>query len=186
VSRTKAWRWRTLQIAAGQAGHAPYLRRGLSAIGSWTGTPLRDFLKIVGADTAQICWFSARQGRYNSRWTCAPRCIADQMTFKFADEILPRAYGFPMKIRCRPSSASRTRNMSLDGVTNDYKGGYWEDQDIIHSAELNVGLSVSWMRAAYLFVMTSSNAIPSRRWTEQTREQFERVGSRVDGKLAPS
>src|SRR3984957_12028573 len=31
---------------------------GWSAIGSWTGTPLRDFLKLVGADTrAKYCWF---------------------------------------------------------------------------------------------------------------------------------
>ena len=38
---------------------------GWSAIGSWTGTPLRDFLKLVGADTrAKYCWFQcARQGR---------------------------------------------------------------------------------------------------------------------------
>jgi DMSO/TMAO reductase YedYZ molybdopterin-dependent catalytic subunit len=36
-----------------------------SAIGSWTGTPLRDFLKLVGADTrAKYVWFQcARQGR---------------------------------------------------------------------------------------------------------------------------
>src|ERR1700755_2919305 len=31
---------------------------GWSAIGSWTGTPLRDFLKVIGADTrAKYVWF---------------------------------------------------------------------------------------------------------------------------------
>ena len=31
---------------------------GWSAIGSWSGTPLRDFLKLIGADTsAKYCWF---------------------------------------------------------------------------------------------------------------------------------
>ncbi|MES1147922.1 MAG: molybdopterin-dependent oxidoreductase, partial [Bradyrhizobium guangdongense] len=31
---------------------------GWSAIGSWTGTPLRDFLKLIGADTrAKYVWF---------------------------------------------------------------------------------------------------------------------------------
>ena len=75
---------------------------GWSAIGSWTGTPLRDFLKIVGADTrAQYVWFQcADKEGYNSpldmRTALHPQT---QMTFKFADEILPRAYGFPMKIR---------------------------------------------------------------------------------------
>ena len=41
---------------------------GWSAIGSWTGTPLRDFLKLVGADTrAKYCWFQcADKEGYNS------------------------------------------------------------------------------------------------------------------------
>ena len=41
---------------------------GWSAIGSWTGTPLRDFLKIVGADTrAKYVWFQcADKDGYNS------------------------------------------------------------------------------------------------------------------------
>src|SRR5882724_5756017 len=41
---------------------------GWSAIGSWTGTPLRDFLKLVGADTrAKYCWFQcADSDGYNS------------------------------------------------------------------------------------------------------------------------
>ena len=41
---------------------------GWSAIGSWTGTPLRDFLKLIGADTrARYCWFQcADSDGYNS------------------------------------------------------------------------------------------------------------------------
>ena len=41
---------------------------GWSAIGSWTGTPLRDFLKLIGADTrAKYCWFQcADRDGYNS------------------------------------------------------------------------------------------------------------------------
>jgi DMSO/TMAO reductase YedYZ molybdopterin-dependent catalytic subunit len=41
---------------------------GWSAIGSWTGTPLRDFLKIIGADTrAKYVWFQcADKDGYNS------------------------------------------------------------------------------------------------------------------------
>ncbi|MFX6778569.1 molybdopterin-dependent oxidoreductase, partial [Acinetobacter baumannii] len=66
------------------------------------GTPLRDFLKLVGADTrAKYVWFQcADKDGYNSpldmRTALHPQT---QMTFKFADQILPRAYGFPMKIR---------------------------------------------------------------------------------------
>ena len=105
---------------------------GWSAIGSWTGTPLRDFLKLVGADTrAKYCWFQcADKEGYNSpldmRTALHPQT---QMTFKFGDEILPRAYGFPMKIRVPTKLGFKNPKyvVSME-VTNDYKGGYWEDQ----------------------------------------------------------
>src|SRR5258708_25548504 len=52
-----------------------------------------------------------------------------QMTFKFADEILPRAYGFPMKIRVPTKLGFKNPKYVISmEVTNDYKGGYWEDQ----------------------------------------------------------
>src|SRR5437870_13742446 len=52
-----------------------------------------------------------------------------QMTFKFGDEILPRAYGFPMKIRVPTKLGFKNPKyvMSME-VTNDYKGGFSEDQ----------------------------------------------------------
>ena len=71
---------------------------GWSAIGSWTGTPLRDFLKLIGADTrAKYCWFQcADKDGYNSPLDMATALHPQtQMTFKFGDEILPRAYGYP-------------------------------------------------------------------------------------------
>ena len=105
---------------------------GWSAIGSWTGTPLRDFLKIVGADTsAKYCWFQcADKDGYNSPLDMETALHPQtQMTFKFADEILPRAYGFPMKIRVPTKLGFKNPKyvMSME-VTNDYKGGYREDQ----------------------------------------------------------
>ena len=105
---------------------------GWSAIGSWTGTPLRDFLKLVGADTrAKYVWFQcADKEGYNSpldmRTALHPQT---QMTFKFADEILPRAYGYPMKIRVPTKLGFKNPKYVISmEVTNDYKGGYWEDQ----------------------------------------------------------
>lgn len=105
---------------------------GWSAIGSWTGTPLRDFLKLIGADTrAKYVWFQcADKDGYNSpldmRTALHPQT---QMTFKYANEILPRAYGFPMKIRVPTKLGFKNPKyvVSME-VTNDYKGGYWEDQ----------------------------------------------------------
>ena len=105
---------------------------GWSAIGSWTGTPLRDFLKLIGADTkAKYVWFQcADKEGYNSpldmRTALHPQT---QMTFKFADEILPRAYGYPMKIRVPTKLGFKNPKYVISmEVTNDYKGGYWEDQ----------------------------------------------------------
>jgi DMSO/TMAO reductase YedYZ molybdopterin-dependent catalytic subunit len=105
---------------------------GWSAIGSWTGTPLSHFLTLIGADTrAKYCWFQcADKEGYNSpldmRTALHPQT---QMTFKFADEILPRAYGFPMKIRVPTKLGFKNPKyvVSME-VTNDYKGGFWEDQ----------------------------------------------------------
>jgi DMSO/TMAO reductase YedYZ molybdopterin-dependent catalytic subunit len=51
------------------------------------------------------------------------------MAFKFDDKVLPRAYGFPMKIRVPTKLGFKNPKyvVSME-VTNDYKGGYWEDQ----------------------------------------------------------
>ena len=105
---------------------------GWSAIGSWTGTPLRDFLKLVGADVrAKYCWFQCADAEgYNSPLDMASALHPQtQMTFKFGDEILPRAYGFPMKIRVPTKLGFKNPKYVISmEVTNDYKGGFWEDQ----------------------------------------------------------
>ncbi len=103
---------------------------GWSAIGSWTGTPLRDFLKLVGADTrAKYCWFRCAEGYTGTLDMPTALHPQTQMTFKFGDEILPKAYGYPMKIRV-PTKLGFKNPKYVIGmeVTNDYKGGYWEDQ----------------------------------------------------------
>src|SRR5215469_13677562 len=105
---------------------------GWSVIGSWTGTPLRDFLKLIGADTrAKYVWFQcADKDGYNSPLDMETALHPQtQMAFKFADDILPRAYGYPMRIRVPTKLGFKNPKyvVSME-VTNDYKGGYWEDQ----------------------------------------------------------
>jgi len=103
---------------------------GWSAIGSWQGTPLRDFLKLVGADTSAK-WVHFRCAENYTSSLDMPTALhpQTQMTFKFDNKILPRAYGFPMKIRVPTKLGFKNPKyvVSMD-VTNDYKGGYWEDQ----------------------------------------------------------
>src|SRR6476646_3596795 len=102
------------------------------SLGSWTGTPLRDFLKLIGADTrAKYCWFQcADKEGYNSPLDMQSALHPQtQMTIKFGNEILPRAYGYPMKIRVPTKLGFKNPKYEISmEVTNDYKGGYWEDQ----------------------------------------------------------
>jgi len=103
---------------------------GWSAIGSWTGTPLRDFLKRVGADTrAKYVWFRCAEGYSNTIDMPTALHPQTQMTFKFDNEILPRAYGFPMKIRIPTKLGFKNPKYVMEmAVTNKDLGGYWEDQ----------------------------------------------------------
>jgi DMSO/TMAO reductase YedYZ molybdopterin-dependent catalytic subunit len=103
---------------------------GWSAIGSWSGTPLRDFLKLVGADTnAKYVWFRCAEGYTSPIDMPTAMHPQTQMTFKFDDKILPRAYGYPMKIRVPTKLGFKNPKYVISmEVTNDYKGGYWEDQ----------------------------------------------------------
>lgn len=103
---------------------------GWSAIGSWSGTPLRDFLKLVGADTsARYVWFRCAEDYTTSIDMQTAMHPQTQMTFKFDDKVLPRAYGYPMKVRVPTRLGFKNpKYVVAMEVTNDYKGGYWEDQ----------------------------------------------------------
>ena len=103
---------------------------GWSAIGSWTGTPLRDFLKRVGADlSAKYVWFQCAEGYSNTIDMPTALHPQTQMTFKFDNEILPRKYGFPMKIRIPTKLGFKNpKHVTAIYVTNKDLGGYWEDR----------------------------------------------------------
>jgi DMSO/TMAO reductase YedYZ molybdopterin-dependent catalytic subunit len=103
---------------------------GWSAIGSWTGARFSEFLKRVGADTnAKYVNFKCAEGYSTSIDMPTAMHPQTQMTFKYADQILPRAYGFPMKIRIPTKLGFKNpKHVTEMYVTNDYPGGYWEDQ----------------------------------------------------------
>jgi DMSO/TMAO reductase YedYZ molybdopterin-dependent catalytic subunit len=103
---------------------------GWSAIGKWTGTPLREFLRRVGADTrAKYVWFRCAEGYSTSIDMATALHPQTQMTFRFDDEILPRKYGFPMKVRIPTKLGFKNPKHVVEmAVTDKYLGGYWEDQ----------------------------------------------------------
>jgi DMSO/TMAO reductase YedYZ molybdopterin-dependent catalytic subunit len=103
---------------------------GWSAIGSWQGATLSEFLKRIGADTsAKYVWFKCAEGYTNTIDMPTALHPQTQMTFKFANQILPRAYGFPMKIRIPTKLGFKNpKYVVAMEVTNTDKGGYWENQ----------------------------------------------------------
>jgi DMSO/TMAO reductase YedYZ molybdopterin-dependent catalytic subunit len=103
---------------------------GWSAIGKWSGTPLRKFLRRVGADTrAKYVWFRCAEGYSTSIDMPTALHPQTQMTFRFDGEILPRKYGFPMKVRIPTKLGFKNPKYVMElAVTDKYLGGYWEDQ----------------------------------------------------------
>lgn len=103
---------------------------GWSAIGSWTGVRLSEFLRRVGADTrAKYVWFQCAEGYSNTIDMATALHPQTQLTFKFDNEILPRKYGFPMKCRMPTKLGFKNpKHVVAIHVTNNDLGGYWENQ----------------------------------------------------------
>jgi DMSO/TMAO reductase YedYZ molybdopterin-dependent catalytic subunit len=101
-----------------------------SAIGSWQGAVLSDFLKRIGADTrARYLHFKCAEGYTETIDMPTALHPQTQMSFKYDNKILPRAYGFPMKIRIPTKLGfKQPKYVVAMEVTNQDKGGYWENQ----------------------------------------------------------
>lgn len=103
---------------------------GWSAIGKWSGVPFSDFLLRIGADTtAKYVGFKCEDDYYTSIDMATALHPQTLMAFRYADELLPAKYGFPMKLRI-PTKLGFKNPKHVRGifVTNMYPGGYWEDQ----------------------------------------------------------
>jgi DMSO/TMAO reductase YedYZ molybdopterin-dependent catalytic subunit len=102
---------------------------GWSAIGKWSGVPFRTFLERVGADlNAKYVGFKCADEYYTS--IDMPTALHPQtlLAFRFADQVLPPKYGFPMKLRIPTKLGFKNpKHIMAIYVTNAYPGGYWED-----------------------------------------------------------
>ena len=103
---------------------------GWSAIGSWQGVKLSDFLKMIGADlTAKYVWFQCAEGYSNTIDMPTALHPQTQLTLKFDHQFLPRAYGFPIKIRIPTKLGFKNpKYVTAMWVQNNDAGGYWENQ----------------------------------------------------------
>ena len=103
---------------------------GWSAIGKWSGVRFSDFLHRVGADTtAKYVGFRCADDYSTSIDMPTALHPQTQLTLGFGDQILPAEYGFPIKVRMPTKLGFKNpKHVVALFVTNDYPGGYWENQ----------------------------------------------------------
>lgn len=103
---------------------------GWSMIGEWSGTPLREFLTRIGADTtARYVGFECADGYYEG--IDMPTALHPQtlMAFGLAGETLPTSYGYPFKIRIPTKLGFKNpKFVTAIYVTNQRPRGFWSDR----------------------------------------------------------
>jgi DMSO/TMAO reductase YedYZ molybdopterin-dependent catalytic subunit len=103
---------------------------GWSAVGKWGGVPLRTFLERVGADLkSKYVGFRCADKYYTSIDMASALHPQTILALTYAGEVLPRKYGFPVKLRIPTKLGFKNpKHITAMFVTNVYPGGYWEDQ----------------------------------------------------------
>jgi DMSO/TMAO reductase YedYZ molybdopterin-dependent catalytic subunit len=103
---------------------------GWSLIGKWGGPNFGDFLRQVGADTtAKYVGFKCFDEYYTSMDMATALHPQTIMAVTFNDKEIPPKHGFPFKIRVPTKLGFKNpKHVNEIFVTNDYPGGYWEDQ----------------------------------------------------------
>lgn len=103
---------------------------GWSAIGKWGGVRFAHFLARAGADTsAKYIAFHCADNYSTS--IDMPTALHAQtlLTLTYDGQTLPAKYGFPMKLRMPTKLGYKNpKHIVAITVTNEYPGGYWENQ----------------------------------------------------------
>jgi DMSO/TMAO reductase YedYZ molybdopterin-dependent catalytic subunit len=103
---------------------------GWSAIGKWSGVRFSEFLQRVGANLgAKYVGFNCGDEYYSSIDMATALHPQTILAFRYADQILPPKYGFPMKLRIPTKLGFKNpKHITEIFVANDNPGGYWEDK----------------------------------------------------------
>jgi len=103
---------------------------GWSMIGQWTGAPLNELLRRVGADTtARYVGFVCADGYYESIDMATALHPQTIMAFQLSGQTLPPQYGFPFKIRIPTKLGFKNpKFVTALYVTNRNPGGFWVDR----------------------------------------------------------
>ena len=92
--------------------------------------PFRVFLERVGADLrSRYVGFKCADRYYASIDMATALHPQTILALDYANAPLPPKYGFPMKLRVPTKLGFKNpKHIAAIFVTNDYPGGYWEDQ----------------------------------------------------------
>ncbi|WP_312602087.1 molybdopterin-dependent oxidoreductase [Pseudomonas luteola] len=103
---------------------------GWSAIGQWSGVPLKTFLEHIGADTtAKYLAFKCADRYYSSIDMATALHPQTLLALDFGKSPLPPDYGYPLRLRVPTKLGFKNpKHIGELFVTNQYPGGYWEDQ----------------------------------------------------------
>ena len=103
---------------------------GWSYIGQWSGVPLGDFLRHIGADTnARYVGFECADGYYEGIDMATALHPQTIMAVTVGDDILPAKFGFPLKIRIPTKLGFKNPKwVTAMWVTNLQPRGFWTDR----------------------------------------------------------
>lgn len=103
---------------------------GWSAIGRWGGVRLSFLLQQIGADTsARYIAFKCADDYHTSIDMATALHPQTFVALTYDGATLPPEYGFPIKIRMPTKLGYKNPKHVMElVVTNEYPGGYWEDQ----------------------------------------------------------
>ena len=129
VSDKRAWTLERLQLLPQVTQVTRHVCiEGWSAVGEWSGVRFSHFLQLIGADRqAKYVGFRCADGYSTSIDMPTALHPQTQLTLRFLGEILPRKYGFPMKLRVPTKLGFKNpKHITEIFVSNEYPGGFWE------------------------------------------------------------
>ena len=103
---------------------------GWSAIGGWTGVPLRAFLERVGADLrAKYVAFKTADDYPSSIDMATALHPQTLLATQYAGETLADPFGYPLRLRMSTKLGYKNPKwITAMEVTNIYPGGFWEEK----------------------------------------------------------
>jgi DMSO/TMAO reductase YedYZ molybdopterin-dependent catalytic subunit len=103
---------------------------GWSQVGQWSGVPVRVFLRRIGADArAKYVAFRCFDDYWSSIDMASALHPQTILTLDFDQKPLDPPWGAPLRLRIPTKLGFKNpKYIASVEVTNDYPGGYWEDQ----------------------------------------------------------